>query len=153
MNDPVRDFWEAMRLSRPHLFFSPEPDDIFAFGNTPEMAYRLGALVLGGVKIATTSALWAYAEGEALPQPGHYSVVLDGVGKPLCVIETTEVRHLTFAEVDVAFAHDEGEGNRTLEFWRKAHESFFSKMLPTVGRTFSHDMPVLCERFRLVYPV
>lgn len=153
MNGIFQGYWGRFRSSHPYRALPAEPDDIFAFGNTPEMADRLGALVVQGVKTATTSALWAYGEGETLPQKGHLSLVLRGDGGPLCIIETTEVRELTFAEVDAAFAFDEGEGDRTLTYWREAHREFFSKTLPEVGRAFDETMPVLCERFRLIYPM
>lgn len=141
-------YWEAFRSSRPDL--PDEPRDVFAFGNTPEMADALGASVAGGVKTATTSALQAYEPGEPLPQVGELSVVLDGSEKPLCIVETTEVRVLRFAEVDAAFAFDEGEGDRSLSYWRAAHERFFTKTLPG---PFDERMQVVCERFRLVWPL
>ncbi len=147
MNDRVRVFWEAFRSSRPGV--PDEPADVFAFGNTPEMADELGALVAQGVKTATTSALAAYEPNEPPPRVGGLSIVLDGNGKPLCVIETTEVRVLLFREVGADFAYDEGEGDRSLIYWRAAHERFFSQTLP---RPFDEAMRVVCERFRVVWP-
>jgi uncharacterized protein YhfF len=49
-------------------------------------------------------------------------VMLDGAGKPLAVIERTEMTQCRFDEVNPVFAYDEGEGDRTLAFWRAAHE-------------------------------
>ena len=106
MNDRVKAFWEAFRQGRPDASVPDEPDSVFTFGNTPEMADKLGALVAGRLKTATTSALGAYEPDEPLPHVGELSVVLDGSEKPLCVIETTEVRVLLFADVDAAFAFD-----------------------------------------------
>lgn len=146
MNDRVKACWEAFRSSRPDL--PDKPSDVFAFGNTPEMADELGALVVQGVKTATASALSAYEAGETLPRPGDLSVVVDGSGKPLCVVETTEVRVRPFAEVGAAFAHDEGEGDRSLAYWRNAHRRFFSETLP---EPFDETMRVVCERFRVVW--
>ena len=113
------------------------------------MADELGALVAQGVKTATTSALAAYEPNEPPPRVGGLSIVLDGNGKPLCVIETTEVRVLLFREVGADFAYDEGEGDRSLIYWRAAHERFFSQTLP---RPFDEAMRVVCERFRVVWP-
>lgn len=152
MDDLLRTYWDYFRSSHPDRSLPSEPDDIFAFGNTPEMADRLGALVVQGLKTATASALWAYGAGEKLPMRGHFSIALRGDGQPLCIIETTEVCQLPFAEVDAAFAFDEGEGDRSLNYWREAHREFFSATLPQVGRVFDETMPVLCERFRVVYP-
>jgi len=53
--------------------------------------------------------------------------------------------------VDADFAHDEGEGDLSLEYWQEAHKTFFSRVLPKIGKQFSKDMPLVCERFRLIY--
>lgn len=65
--------------------------------------------------------------------------------RPACVIETCEVAIKRFDEVDAAFAYDEGEGDRSLAYWRWGHERFFRKY-----GLFSEDMLLVCERFRLI---
>jgi uncharacterized protein YhfF len=50
-----------------------------------------------------------------------------------------------FDEVDAAFAHDEGEGDRSLAYWRQAHEVYFRRL-----GCFAPDMLLYCERFRLL---
>jgi uncharacterized protein YhfF len=53
------------------------------------MADELGALISAGTKTATCSALWEYeAEGESLPETGLKTIVLDGNGDPMCIVET-----------------------------------------------------------------
>lgn len=122
------------------------------FGDHAELANELGALIVSGVKIATCSALCEWeAEGKPLPEVGLKTIVLDGSDAPLCIIETTEVNVRPFNEVDEAFAREEGEGDLSLEYWREAHWRFFSRTLPKIGREASPDMPLVCERFRLVY--
>lgn len=149
MDDNFEAYWRAFRSSRPDTTVPDEPDDVFTFGHTPAMADDLGALVVQDIKTATTSALGAYEAGEPLPQVGELSIVLSGNGQALCVIETTEVRVLPFMEVDAVFAYDEGEGDRSLAYWREAHVRFFGATLPG---PFDEQMQVVCERFRLVWP-
>jgi uncharacterized protein YhfF len=72
-------------------------------------------------------------------------VMLDRRGRPLAVIETVELAQKRFHEVDAAFAHDEGEGDRTLDYWRRAHRAYFTR-----SGQFTPDMLLWCERFRLV---
>jgi uncharacterized protein YhfF len=118
----------------------------FAFGDTPQLADELLALVLAGRKTATCGALRQFGPGgELLPQVGRRDVVLDGRGSPAAVIETVEVAHRRFDEVDAAFAAAEGEGDGSLESWRRDHAAYF-------GRTggFAPEMAVVCERFRLI---
>ncbi len=123
------------------------------FGDGPQLANRLGALVLTGVKTATCSTLWEWeVAGDPLPRAGLLTVVLDGEGRPLGIIETVEVRIVAFDQVDEAFAREEGEGDRTLAYWRQAHWNYFQRILPRIGRAPAMGMPLVCERFRLVHP-
>ena len=119
----IREALEAYRASLPPD--SPRRTAVWVaegFGDGPELADRLGALVLAGVKTATCSALWEWqASGDPLPGAGLLTVVLDGQDRPLAVTETTEVRILAFHQVDEQFAREEGEGDRTLAWWRQAH--------------------------------
>lgn len=123
------------------------------FGDTPALADELGQLVLAGHKTATCSALWEWeAEDSELPQVGTLTVVLDGREQPICIIEATEVQIQPFNQVDARFAHDEGEGDRTLEYWRREHWQYFSRVLPKIGKQPTEEMLLVCERFQVVYP-
>lgn len=117
----------------------------FSFGDSPELADELLALVLSGQKTATCGALRDYGRVEPVPVVGRRDVVLDGQGRRAAVIETVEVIHRRFDEVDAAFARDEGEGDLSYDYWRQAHEAYFAR-----NGGFSPDMILVCERFRLV---
>lgn len=123
----------------------------WAFGGDDdrELADELVRLVLAGTKRATTSLPSLFEDaGEDLPRPGDHSVVVDGRGVARCVIETTEVEVRPFAEVDARFAHDEGEGDRSLASWREMHLRFFASQ----GTTVEDTTAVVCERFALRWP-
>ena len=113
----------------------------FAFGDGPALADELLDLVLAGVKTATCST----EDEPNTSTPGERWIVRDGSGMPRCVIELTEVTYRRFSEVDATFAHEEGEGDRSLAYWRQAHRDYFGRQ----GK-FSEDMMLMCERFRLV---
>lgn len=122
------------------------------WGDGPEMADELGALIVQGIKTGTCSALWEWeAEGNPIPEAGYITIALDGRGEPLCIVETVEISIHKYNEVDADFARAEGEGDLSLEYWREAHRNFFSRVLPKVGREFSEDMLLVCERFKVIY--
>lgn len=141
-------FWNGCRGRHPRL---PEQrPEAWAFGATAAHADGLLELVLSGVKTGTASSLWDYeASGDAVPVEGEFSIILDGAGAPRAVIETTRVRIVPFDEVDAEHAHAEGEGDRTLAAWRQIHERFWREHSQN-PRGYAPNMPVVCERFRLV---
>ena len=123
-----------------------------SWGDSPEMANELGDLIYRDIKTATCSALWEWeAEGKPIPQKGQITIVLNGNGEPLCIVETTNVAVRNYNEVDSNFAQAEGEGDFSLQYWRQAHRNFFSRTLPKIGKEFSEDMPLVCERFKVIY--
>ena len=79
---------------------------------------------------------------------GGYSVILDGPGEPVCIVRTTAVDTKPFGEVDEEFAWVEGEGDRSLSYWRDAHIRFFAGE----GTPVTDDDIVVLERFELVWP-
>ena len=142
----LHQFWAEARTARPEL---PAPE-AWAFDATPEHADGLLRLVLDGVKTGTASSLCDYeADGDPLPEVGELSIILDGSGAPRAVLETTEVVTVPFDQVTGEHAHAEGEGDRTLAAWRQIHERFWTEHS---HGGFAPDMPVVCERFRLIHP-
>src|SRR5690625_1115786 len=144
---PLAVFWRRARAQDSGL--PEQPAGVWAFGATPAHAQELLALVLDGVKTATSSSGWDYPDPATAPQEGEVSVILDGAGRPGAVIETTEVTTVPFHDVTEAHAYAEGEGTRTLGEWREIHERFWQQHS---ARGFAPEMPVLCEKFVLRYP-
>ena len=122
------------------------------WGDSPSLADELGALIVQGSKTGTCSALWEWeAEGNPIPEAGLITIALNGRGEPLCIVETVEVTVRKYNEVNADFAREEGEGDLSLHYWREAHKNYFSRVLPKIGKEFSEDMPLVCERFQVIY--
>lgn len=129
-----------------------EPD-AFSFGGEGEIADELAALVLAGKKRATASLPVEYTSlGEALPKTGDLSIVLEGRGSPVAIIERTSVEVVPFHAVTAEFAATEGEGDGSLKHWKEAHTWYFGQVCERLGGTLEATTPVLCQRFKLVWP-
>ena len=116
-------------------------------------ADALAELVQQGIKTATASAYPLYElEGEPLPQEGEYSVILDSQNNAVCIIQTERVFVVPFRDVEERQAWKEGEGNRSLAYWREVHRKFFVSCMQEAGLSFDEDMCVVCEEFKKVYP-
>ena len=151
--ESIEAYWREFLASLPaDSPYRDKPYDPDGFGDSLELADELGALVLSGIKTGTCSSVWEWeAEGESLPEVGSIWIVLDGSGNPICITETYEVTIRKYNEVDADFALAEGEGDLSLAYWREAHRNFFTRVLPEIGKEFSEEMPLVCERFRLIY--
>jgi uncharacterized protein YhfF len=149
----IEAFWRAYLASRGDLPPPPlDPDPIWQFGDL-EAAGRVGQLASAGIKTATSGLLWELEhEGEQPTRVGDCGIVADGAGIPICIIEVTEVEIKPFNAVDEQFAFDYGEYGRTLEQWRAASWEYFSEVCAEIGREPSETMPMVCQRFRRVYP-
>ena len=123
--------------------------DAWAFGMEAD---HLAHLVATGEKTATASAYPLYElENEPLPAVGEYSVILDSAENAVCVIQTQKVTVVPFCEVTAEQAYKEGEGDKSLAYWREVHEAFFSECMEEAGLQFTRDMKVVCEEFAVVY--
>ena len=153
-NESIKNYWDQFLASLPSDSpYHTKCHMAEGWGDSPAMADELGALIVQGIKTATCSALWEWeAEGNPIPQTGLVTIVLDGRGEPLCIVETVEVSVRKYDEVDADFARDEGEGDLSLNYWREAHRNFFSRVLPKFGKEFSEDIPLVCERFQVIFP-
>jgi len=148
----VEQMWEAFLEARPDL---APPGDAFSawhFCDNQADADELAELVLSGQKRATAGALWSYeAEGEPVPQVGDLSLITYWDGRACCVIRATDVEVVAFDSVSAEFAADEGEGDGSLAYWREVHRAAFGREFAGTDREVGPDMPVVCERFEVVF--
>jgi len=142
------DIWNLYRKSNP----CASAYQAWAFCGGGPLADKLADLVVRGIKTATSSAHPLYViEGEPLPSRGDLCVILRDDGEAACIIRITDVRVCHFWEVDDEHAFREGEGDRSLRYWRQVHQEFFAAELAEHGIPFGEDMMVVCETFRVEF--
>ncbi|MFD0897025.1 ASCH domain-containing protein [Loigolactobacillus binensis] len=148
-NESAIKMWSAFTNEHPEI---NSGFDVWSFGATPQMADDLASLVLKHKKTATASNFALYGlTNMPLPQVGDYSVILDGHQQAVAIIRTIAVTVMPFGDVSADHAFAEGEGNRTLAYWRQVHEKFFTEELAAAQQKFTEQTLVLLERFMLVY--
>lgn len=123
----------------------------FQFGVSAD---ELASLVLSGKKTATTSSLDLYDEDESLPQNGVYAAILDSKDQAVCIIQNDSVEIKNYLDVSEKHAYLEGEGDRSLQYWRNVHNDFFVNEYQLEGLIFrEQDAKMVLEKFHVVYPV
>ncbi len=91
-------------------------------------------------------------DNDPLPEVGSYDVVLDSKDQAVCIIQIKKVSVVAFEEVSEEHAFKEGEGDKTLAYWRQVHEDFFKPYYNEYGLTFNGDSQIVLEEFEVVYP-
>lgn len=120
--------------------------ETFAFGDSPQMADELLALVLSRKKTATVSVV---LEGEPKPSVGDLSLVLDGKGNPACVIKTVYLKVVKFCDLTWDMVKLEGE-DENFEQWKTGNIWYWEQDAIRRGYTFTQDIPITFEIFEVV---
>ena len=123
--------------------------EAWPFGEAPD---KLASLVIQGIKTATCSAYDLYINNnEPIPKVGDYSIILNSQKEAVCIIKTTKIYVTEFNQVSKEHAFKEGEGDRSLEYWRDVHINFLTNELATINQKFNEHTKVVCEEFEVVY--
>lgn len=129
------------------------PYEAWHFCDDEASANALAELTLKGVKQATASLHALYVvEGESIPKPGDLSVITNWNEEAVCIIETKSVEVLPFDSITKEHAEIEGEGDKSLAYWRTVHEEFFTREAKEIGLEFSEESLVVFEIFSVVHP-
>jgi len=148
----IEDLWQKFLDSLPEGTELPGKYEAWYFCDNEKDADELAGLVLAGIKTATCGMIWEYeADEDELPVVGDYGIITKWAGDPVCIIKTTEVQIKAFNEVDEQHAYGEGEGDRSLAYWRKIHWEVFSRYCANMDREPSETMPLVCEKFEVVF--
>ena len=148
-----REYWEQYQS-----FLAPEdrPQDPFIQANiagSHTITDKLLQLYLEGKKTAGSSIVEDFVSaGDPLPKVGNYWILLDSKDEPRCILKTQRIALNKFYEVPLEIAVAEGEGDLSLDYWRKTHDKFFSPHLASWGVAKLEDATVITEYFEMVWP-
>lgn len=136
-----------------HLeFASEDAPKVIHFCDNEKDANTCADLVCKDVKRATSQSLLALQlRKEELPKIGDFTVVTDWSGKAKCVIRTTSVKLVPYFAVHSEHARLEGEGDKSIEHWRKTHWDYYSRELSEFNRAPLESMIVVFERFEKIF--
>jgi uncharacterized protein YhfF len=140
------------QLSAHGVVLPAGPVLVDGYGDSPELSEELLGLVKSGRKRAGTGLLWAYeSDGEVVAKAGDIEIVLDHLHRPALVTRIVSSEVIPFNQVTAEYAAIEGEGDGSLEYWRRGHWNFFSRECKRIGRQPVKNMPVICCIFEVLH--
>ncbi len=150
-NPSVAELWANFVKKHPDLEHTPQPNHFYFCDNAHD-ANTCAELVVKKIKQATAPSVWWYVHhNKPMPNVGDLFIVTDWDGVAKAVIELTNIQQVSFNKVDAAFAHAEGEGDKSLAYWRKVHKAYYQREMEVAGASFNENMLISCERFRTVF--
>ena len=109
-------------------------------------------LVVKGIKRATATSLWWYEKNnEPLPRIGDKYIVTDWNGNAKAIIETIKIEQVPYNKITSEFAEIEGEGDKSLEYWKQVHKEYYTREMKPFNEQFDENMIIVCEHFKTVY--
>jgi uncharacterized protein YhfF len=152
MRNDIESFWQAARRAVPSLPASGYK--VRTFGRSADMSEVLIALIASGQKTGTFALEEEYRREPGLrPSVGDHFVVTAFEGQPALVYRITEVETVPFGGIGPAHVAVEGPNARQVEIWRQIHWPYWGGILREWGQEPSEDMPVVFQKFELLYPL
>ena len=114
------------------------------FGRNKQECDELFGLVLNGQKRATSFLFCEPVDNVV------YSVVANWDRSEKILLKSTKFEIKRFCDVTKEHAKLEGEGDKTLEYWRCVHKKFFEEEAKLQGLSFDENTLIVCEEFDVV---
>lgn len=150
-NNSVEKLWERFIEVTPEYSNHAKPKSGY-FGDNEKDANILAELVKKDIKRATSHSLLGlqYRE-EPLPKLDELFVVTNWSGKATCIVKITSVKLVPYFAIHAEHARMEGEGDKSLDYWKKVHWDYYTRELEPFGRVPRESMIVVFERFEKIF--
>ncbi|SIS37324.1 Uncharacterized protein YhfF [Zobellia uliginosa] len=150
-NASARNLWgDYLDKHLEHAFV--DAPQVVHFCNNEQDANECAALVKKGIKRATShSLLGLQYRKQPLPKIGDFMIVTNWEGEAQCIVRTTAVKLRPYFSIDEAYAQREGEGDKSLAYWKKVHWDYFTKELAAFNRKPNESMIIVCQEFEKIF--
>ena len=149
----VVELWEAFIEINPN-YKDKELGEWFNFCDNEKDAKECAQLTRDGIKQATSTSLWWFEKNNTdLPEVGNIYVVTDWYKIAKAIVEVVKVEQTPFNQITDEYAAIEGEGGKSLEYWKKVHWDYYSLEMEEFGEKPTEDMMIVCEQFKTIFTV
>lgn len=147
----IKEFWNKFLTLNPENPRKEIPVSYYFCDNEID-ANECADLVSKGIKKATATSLWWFEKNkEPLPKIGDQAIITDWYGRPKAIIETIKIDPTPYNEITPEFAETEGEGDKSLDYWKKVHKAYYKREMKPHGDKFEGNMIIICEYFKTIF--
>ena len=151
IDQSVYDMWNELIQSNADYKSYKTPDSWYFCDNESD-ANECADLVVRGIKRATSSSLWSFEKNnENLSHVGEINIVTNWNGIAKAIIRTIKVEQMPYNQITEEYAEVEGEGDKSLDYWKKVHWNYFSREMQSSGESPTENMIIICEQFETIW--
>lgn len=147
----VEKLWTDFIEQNPQYIIKETPLSYFFCDNEYD-ANECAKLVVNRIKKASATSLWWYEQNkEELPIVGDLHIITDWDGNAKAIIEITKIELVQYNRITAEFAKQKGEGDKSLAYWKKVHQAYYTREMKLFNAKFEQDMVIVCEYFKTIY--
>ncbi|MBQ4913577.1 ASCH domain-containing protein [Maribacter sp. MMG018] len=150
-NTSARNMWGDYLDKHLEDAFHEAPKTMHFYDNEQD-ANNCADLTKKGIKKAFSSSLLGIQHRkEKLPKIGDFIVITNWEGEAQCIIQLTSVTLRPYFSINESYAEKEGEGDKSLAYWKKVHWEYYTRELGSFGREPRDSMIIVCQEFKKVF--
>ncbi|MCD1118459.1 ASCH domain-containing protein [Chryseobacterium turcicum] len=151
ITNTMTEYWKEFQQKNPEYSNTPQPQSFFFCDNKKD-ADECAELVVKKIKQATSPSVWWFKKNnESFPKIGDLAIVTNWNGEPKAIIRTKKTEVVKFKDITPKYAYTEGEGDKTLEYWKKTHWDYYTNEMKEFNESPSEDMEIVCEYFETIW--
>lgn len=151
IGNSIESYWKKFQDSNPEYLSIKQPQS-FYFCDKEEDANECAELVVKKIKQATSPSVWWFKKNkESFPKVGDIAIVTNWYGEPKAIIKTTKVEIVKFKDISSEYAFTEGEGDRSLDYWKIVHWNYYKGEMEEFGESPDEEMGIVCEYFVTIW--
>jgi len=147
----LESFWQTARASVPGAGLGDDYQ-VRWIGLDDQTTNQVLELIRTGDKTGTFTLPWLVEQtGDPTPQSGDLIILISFDGTPKILLRLTEIEKVAFGDMTETHTAVDGSPVRALEVWKPLHTTYWNKRLQPFGLSVRDDMPVLVEKFEVLY--
>lgn len=145
------EYWKNFQDKNPEYQAINQPSS-FYFCDNKKDADKCAELVVMKIKQASSPSVWWFKKyNETFPKIGDIAIVTNWNGDAKAIIRTTKVELVEFRKITPQYAYIEGEGDRSLDYWKKVHWDYYKREMEKFQEYPNEEMEIVCEYFETIW--
>lgn len=144
-------YWKEFQIQN-LAYQNVEEPNAFYFCDNKSDADDCAELVIKKIKQATSPSVWWFEKNNIdLPDVGDLAIVTNWDNEPKAIIRTKKVEIVKFKDITAKYAFIEGEGDRSLAYWKKVHWDYYTNEMKEFDEHPTEEMEIVCEYFETIW--